>query len=300
MSGIHHPVDCRIICQICNDWLTYSSLCVRSFIVTPDWLLHQINTIINEERATPSPAPFWFELTNAAACHNIQVLQMYDNDIDACIRAHPNSIISYGSEYRSTSSLHPLLMHHPRWPKFRSMLTAGSNWPLEAVEDEVRRSKNIELIEHGNHKSAVTYVDELTSIIAKEVIQGFQLPIPIVKINNLPKSEVAPVGIAKQWQVSSNGTRSAKFRLTHDQSFNASIGRSVNDRVREEELDEIFYRNCLSRTIHYIAALRIRHPQTAILCAKDDFKSAYHRTTLHGDTAAKCIITNDQLAFIGL
>ena len=27
--------------------------------------------------------------------------------------------------------------------------------------------KNIELIEHGNHKSAVTYVNELTSIIAK-------------------------------------------------------------------------------------------------------------------------------------
>ena len=113
MSGIHHPVDCQIICQTCNDQLTHSSLSVLSFIVIPDWLLHQIKTIINEEWETPSPTPFQFELSDAAAHHNIQVLQSYDNDINACIRAHPNSIINYGSEYRSVSSLHPLLMHHP-------------------------------------------------------------------------------------------------------------------------------------------------------------------------------------------
>ena len=70
--------------------------------------------------------------------------------------------------------------------------------------------------------------------------------------------------------------------------------------IREEELDEIFYGNCLSHTIHYIASLWLWHPWTAILCAKANFKSAYHHTTLHGDTAAKCIITNDKLAFIGL
>ena len=96
--------------------------------------------------------------------------------------------------------------------------------PLEVVDEDVCRLKNNELIKHGNHKSAGTYAAELTSIIAKEVIQGFHQPIPIAEINNIPNSEVAPVGITKQWQVTPNGMRSEKLQLTHDQSFKASVG----------------------------------------------------------------------------
>ena len=146
----------------------------------------------------------------------------------AHMRVHARSIISYGSEYWDPMSLQSLLMHHPRWPKLLSILTSGSKWPVATCDDNTWQAKNNELIEQGNHKSAITYLTELTSIIAKEVSQDFQLLIPIAAINSTPNAEVAPVGIAKQWQVPS-----VKFRLTHNQSFNASVGVSVNDRVND-------------------------------------------------------------------
>ena len=85
--------------------------------------------------------------------------------------------------------------------------------------------------------------------------------------------------------------------LNRDQSCICGI--LSEQRVREDELEEIFQGNCLSQIIHYITSLRLWHPETTMLYAKAYFKSTYCRTTLHGDTATECIITNDKLAILG-
>jgi hypothetical protein len=116
------------------------------------------------------------------------------------------------------------------------------------------------------------------------------IPLPLSYINSIDHAELAPVGIAEQWQPNQDGSWSIKYRLTHDQSFEASVGASVNKRVITEDLDELFYGHCLMRLIHYIVSIRLHLPSTRILGCKTDFKAAYRRISLHGDTAARCCI----------
>jgi len=78
--------------------------------------------------------------------------------------------------------------------------------------------------------------------------------------------------------------------MTHDQSFDAIDIVSVNKRVQRNTLTPLYYGGCLSRLIHYIISIRSRHPKVKIFGGKSDFKAAYRRISLHGDTAAKCSI----------
>jgi hypothetical protein len=97
-----------------------------------------------------------------------------------------------------------------------------------------------------------------------------------------------------------DGSKQKKFRLTHVQSFEASVGTSINRRTLRTLLDPLFYGGCLSRTLHYIVSLRLHHPSTRILGGKSDFKSAYRRVTLHSSTAAQCTMMCEQFGLPSL
>jgi hypothetical protein len=71
---------------------------------------------------------------------------------------------------------------------------------------------------------------------------------------------------------------------------------SVNGRVQKDKLNSLFYGGCMSRLLHYILDIRLRHPVVPILGGKSDFKAAYRRVSLHGDIAAKCAIMYKELA----
>jgi len=188
----------------------------------------------------------------------------------------------FGSEFRNPDTLHPLLCHHPNWPKLHKILEEGSNWPLLPISKSDRQAKNKELSERGNHMSALKYNSELKEILEKEVKQGWMIPLPLTYISSLRNGELAPVGMDdKQWNELQDGAKQVKLRLTHNQSFNTKSGVSVNARVITESLDPLYYGGCLSRVIHYIVSLRIRHPNTKILGGKSDIKAAYRRITLH-------------------
>jgi hypothetical protein len=87
------------------------------------------------------------------------------------------------------------------------------------------------------------------------------VPLPLNYINTLIHGELAPVGIDdSQWYSLPDGTKKIKHRLTHDQSFEASISMSVNKRVKSSELLPLYYGGCLSRLLHYIVSIHFRHP----------------------------------------
>jgi hypothetical protein len=97
--------------------------------------------------------------------------------------------------------------------------------------------------------------------LEQEVSQGWMISVPLHYINKIPESELAPVGMDdKQFKILQDGSKLTKYRLTHDQSFVASIGWSVNSRVIRDKLEPLFYGGCLSRLIHYILSIRYRHP----------------------------------------
>jgi hypothetical protein len=170
---------------------------------------------------------------------------------------------------------------------------------MQQISNQDRRTKNKELIDRGNHKSALKYSDELQTTLEKEVEQGWMFPLPLTYISDLDHGELAPVGMDdKQWSDLPNGSKKVKLRLTHDQSFNTATGKSVNDRVLTDELEPLYYGGCLSRLIHYILSLRLRHPKVHILAGKSDIKAAYRRVSLHGDTAPKCAIMHRGFALV--
>jgi len=156
-------------------------------------------------------------------------------------------------------------MHHVNWIPLVTMLTKGSTWPLTPIENTERVQKNNEFIIRGNHKSANTYLNTLKEILEKDVNQGWMIPIPLKYLNEIPDSELAPVGIDdKQFKILPDGSKLMKYRLTHDQSFVASVGESVNKRVIKEDLNPLYYRGRLSTNtlyfIHKIASSKHQNP----------------------------------------
>ena len=103
-----------------------------------------------------------------------------------------------------------------------------------------------------------------------------------------------------QWMELPDGSKSMKFRMTHDQSFEASIEDSVNSRVIHDSLEPLYNSGCLSRIVHYTVLTRARLPHTKILGGTSDFKAAYRRVNLHGDTAARCSIMYEEFGLPSL
>jgi len=235
-----------------------SQIPILHWVETPHWFLSTIADIINSAVDTPLHPPLRFDLSQAAAESNMRFLKAYGDSIQALIEAHPGSFLCPGSEFRPVACLETLLMHHPNWPLIINSLTRGSVWPLLPISNEERVTKNIEFIARGNHKSAIKYNDEYLKIVKAEISQGWMFPIPLHYINTLMHGELAPVGIDdKVWSEQADGSKKRKLRLTHDQSFEASCGSSVNGRVIKEKLAPLFYGGCLSRIIHYVVDLRL-------------------------------------------
>jgi hypothetical protein len=112
--------------------------------------------------------------------------------------------------------------------------------------------------------------------------------------------EVAPVGIAEQWNINGDASRSLKYHLTHDQSFETTSGYSVDKRVISQDRDDLYYGYCFSRVVHFIVSLRKCHLCTKILGCKTDIKAAYRRIALNGDTVARCFIIFKQWGLASL
>jgi hypothetical protein len=72
----------------------------------------------------------------------------------------------------------------------KSILDHGSNWPLSPISDENRKAKNSELIQRGNHQSALKHIKILSDTLLKEVNQGWIIPIPTLLINKIPNAEI--------------------------------------------------------------------------------------------------------------
>jgi hypothetical protein len=183
------------------------------------------------------------------------------------------SFLSPGSEFRPVSLLEPLLLDHHNWPKIEPILTQGSDWPLLPNSDEEQISKNNEFITRGNHMPAIKYEAELLIMVHLEVTQGCMIPFPLHYINDLQNGELAPVGVDdKVWAEQENGSKKTKFWLTHDQSFEATVGLSVNRGTEKKKLHPLFYGGCLSRLVHYILSLRFHCPTVPILGGNQNSK----------------------------
>ena len=156
-------------------------------------------------------------------------------------------------------------------------------------------------LEFGNHKGVKKFPKFYKELNLSDIHNGYSIPIPLQMMTQLPGALSCPMNVIEQLTISETGELIDKQRACHDLSFPFEPSQtSVNSRVIEEELSPCVFGHCLLRLIHYIAALRLAHPNVPILIQKVDWKSAYKRIHLHPDTAVQCCSSFDKLSLIPL
>ncbi len=183
------------------------------------------------------------------------MLEQFNFDVDKAINYQPDSQISFGSEFKKSTRLQELRLHHPYWPKLKNILDHGASFPLTHLSKE-NRSINLSFHKNrGNHKSALDHQETLDVIISEDIERGFALPLPIEVINLIPNASLAPLGCQVQETINELGERIPKYRMTHDQSFPGPSGNSVNIRVIKDKLPPCMYSFVLIRSLHFIVNL---------------------------------------------
>ena len=268
----------------------------------PSDLMRAIKSVLLVECPCPTEPEFVFSLDKEAAERNMCVLNKYGKNLVRAIEAQSKSPLGYGSEFRSIKALEPLFDRHPNWPRMKSILKSGSDWPLDDLSPKMKLRDLREAKTFGNHKGAESDPVLLRNLIEGDVIHGYALVLPLDKIDRIPGVLLAPMNIMKQNTIDEYGSIIEKDRLTHDQSYIWGSETSVNSRVRKDELLPCMFGYCLRRLMNWAVAARIKYPGKRILASKIDYKSAYRRCHLNAKTAIQTCtqLPEDNLALVTL
>ena len=249
-------------------------------------------SILRQTMATPCRHPskpiFEFDLTVEAAEKNFLVLtRKFGGDLQKAIDAQEGSPLSYGSEFKAVPILAQIFSRHPTWKKMESILSNGSTWPLQPIDNDNRLLDINDALAFGNHKGASQQHELLLNLIQDDVERGFALPLPLDKIKQINGTVIAPMNIQTQATINEYGEIIPKNRMTHDQSWKWQSETSVNDRVIDEELMPCYFGRTLRRLLNWAAAARNKYPNTRILATKLDVKAAFRRCHLNAVTAVQ-------------
>lgn len=270
----------------------------------PAWFWAAIQEVCATTSEVPTRSPIRFEMTDEASTHNADILRAVDFDLGRLIQGHGSSTLGFGSEFRKLSELRPLIGRHPHFPRLESLLTEGMHYVFDReLSHDERMVEMIAMLARGNHKSAQVEQDRVGELLAKDVVHGFTIPLPISIVKSIPGAMIQPLGLVQQWTVGDDGERKAKFRLTQDLSFSTDRKippTSINKRVDMSAYVEMVYGWCLPRIVHFIVALRSQNPWLLILISKYDYSDAYRRIAHSAAAATQTIAINGATAFLSL
>ncbi|GKY96663.1 hypothetical protein MPSEU_000625900 [Mayamaea pseudoterrestris] len=250
---------------------------------------------------------FRFDVSAAAAAHNMATLQAQNLDLGRTLFAHTDLPTCPGSNFRPIALLEPIFAGHPHWQRVRCTLLSGASFPLNPLEEELRKEELDAMIDYGNHKSATKERKAVLESLQEETAKGWHLALPVAALHLLPNVSVAPFGYVKQLKLQADGSRKEAGRITHDQTFcQRHAGTSVNKRVREEDLPPVFYGFALQRLLNRLIATRLLYHQLPVYLPKYDWKSAYKNchfslaTLVQAATTTKGITEGFTLALLAL
>jgi hypothetical protein len=282
--------------------ISFQQPCCPPEGLIPAQLRRVLTNAVSWQAPATCPTEFAFEWSPEAAAHNFEILRKYHFDLASALDQQPYSALTIGSEFRSPSILAPIIERHPLWPKVHQMLVSGCDYALEPLTEAERLEDIRANMLRGNHQSAKQHSNRIQEMMESEVTNGWQLILPKLATFLLAGAVLGPLGIVSQETISERGEIISKWRLTHDQSFNVipKTIRSVNDRVKWEELTPCMYGTALIRYIHIIVMLRTLHPQECILQTKVDWKSAYRRMHYSTTSAVQSMTLVDDNLLVAL
>jgi hypothetical protein len=253
-------------------------------VVDPDDSFSPLSSFMNairEVASTPAPVPkappIRFSTEPDALKHNAQLLQSHQYSMESLISQNNETTLAYGSEFRPIHQLKSILGKHSHFQQLLTILQEGMAFRFSRTLTEVKRAMELkQIVAQGNHKSAEDKPEAVAQLLSKDVTHGFSMPIPLHVVKLIPRALAQPLGMAKQITLYDAGKRIPNYRLTQDLSFSISQKRcSVNNRIDMDQYNEMIYRWCLSRIVHFIVALQYRFP--GILMSKYDYSDAYRR-----------------------
>ena len=150
------------------------------------------------------------------------------------MQKYTGSILSPGSEFRSTSTLEPLLIHNTNCNKIRTILDEGITYTLNpGTPEDVRQVDLLRMIQRGNQQSTKSpaHVQAITKSYTKEIKHGWLIPMTVDCLKKLKGAGVIPLVVADQFTINEHGNIILKARVTHDLSFNSESDTSVNDMI---------------------------------------------------------------------
>ena len=249
--------------------------------------MDSIHWVLRQPQRKLHPPPFRFDLSDEATAHNFDILKKHNFSIEKVLANSGFSPSHFGSEFKETQTLEKLFGHHPYWERMKKILDNGTTYEYhKALPENTRKGDFDAALARGNHKSALKKKKVLEKALIKETQLGYQLPLRLDHLRNIPEIRISPMGVADQLSINELGEIIEKDRVTHDLSFPGEIsGESVNSLIDEDSLFQLIYGHMHSRCIHHIVATRRRFPNTRILGNKADFKSAYRRQHLAGKAA---------------
>ena len=97
----------------------------------------------------------------------------------------------------------------------------------------------IDAIEQGNQKSAQTNREKLAELVSKDVKCGYQIPLTIEAAKKIKDRVIDSHRTTDQNTFLDMGEKVPKKRLTHDQYFCFSSGKSLNKIIPQGHLPPI-------------------------------------------------------------
>ena len=270
----------------------------------PPWLLHCVQTNAETPVPVPDPPPVKFATDAASVRHNTSLLEQSGFNMETLLQQAQSTTLGFGSEFRPLQQLQRLLGQHPNFPFFRTILEQGMDYIFtegDELSNEQRAAELARMTTRGNHKSALDASEHVSRLLEKDVLHGFSLPVDPKIVPRINLAMVQPCGVVNQYGLMEDGSRVLKQRLTQDLSYSCDDdATAVNERIDISAYPDMIYGWCLSRIVHYVAALRLVFARDRILVAKFDFSDAYRRIAHSGDAAAQSILLVDDLAYIAL
>jgi hypothetical protein len=301
-DAIDHRLLSKYLPETINEFLPNVITGPDDSFVPPAWLMQAIEQVAASEVPTPLAPPIKFDLSDDSVKFNSELLKNSDLDLEKFLAKHQDTTLNFGSEFRPIEDLEKILGRHPNFGFFSEVLANGMDYRFtEQLSEEQRQAEVAAMMERGNHQSVQEDSEEVAKLLAKDVLQGFSLPVSPDLVPDLAHAMVQPAGVVKQFGLQQDGSRLLKRRLTQDLSFPLTFpSASVNKRIDMEAYVEMIYGWCLSRVIHFIVALRLAHPTKRIFIMKYDYSDAYRRVAHSASAAAQSIIIFAGVAYIAL
>jgi hypothetical protein len=189
--------------------------------VPPAWLMEaSIEEVANSTVPTPLAPPIRFDLSDESVQSNSELLEASNLDLDQFLAKHQGTTLNFGSEFRPIDDLEKILGNHPNFGFFSDILANGMDYSFtEELSEDQRKAEVAAMMERGNHQSVQHNSEAVAKLLAKDVLQGFSLPVSPSLVPNLAHAMVQPAGIVKQFSLQEDGSRILKRRLTQDLSF---------------------------------------------------------------------------------